>query len=207
MHFFDSHAHLSSAELFPQIDAIMTRAKVASVQQIINICTDRQTFENGLLLASKYPQVKNTAATTPHDVEKEGEELFPLFAEAAKSGKLVAVGETGLEYYYKELDRKVQKKFLIKYLHLALECKLPVIFHCREAFADLFSITDAEYKAKAPAILHCFTGTVDEAEQVLSRGWHLSLSGSSLSKIALFYVRWQKWYPSISFSLKQMRRI
>lgn len=130
-----------------------------------------------MALEKRFSQVKNAGATTPHDVEKEGEEVFPIFEEAAKGKLLKAVGETGLEYYYKELDRNVQKRFLVRYLHLAAECKLPVIFHCREAFADLFSIVDAEYPKKAPAILHCFTGNMKEAEGVLERGWHLSLSG------------------------------
>lgn len=177
MRFFDSHAHLSSVEILPQIDPVLFRAKVAGVAKMLNICTDLPTLTEGLRLEQKFPQLKNAGATTPHDVEKEGEEMFPIFAEAARSKKLVAVGETGLEYYYKELDRNIQKRFLVKYLHLALECDLPVIFHCREAFADLFAIADAEYKKGAPAILHCFTGTVAEAEQVLSRGWYLSLSG------------------------------
>lgn len=177
MHLFDSHAHLSSPEILPQIDGVMARARIARIGRILNICTDRKTFEEGLKLAERFSEIKNAAATTPHDVEKEGEELFPLFAEAARSKKLAAVGETGLEYFYKELDRQVQKRFLIRYLHLAAECHLPVIFHCREAFDDLFAITDCEYPSNAPAVLHCFTGSMKEAEGVIQRGWHLSLSG------------------------------
>jgi TatD DNase family protein len=177
MQLFDSHAHLSSDEVLPLIDGVMMRAKIAGVSNIVNICTNLATLREGLLLEERFPQIKNAGSTTPHDVETEGEEAFPVFAEAARGGLLVAVGETGLDYYYKELDPKVQKRFLIKYLHLALECNLPVIFHCREAFADLFSVADAEYRKGAPAILHCFTGSVSEAEQVISRGWYLSLSG------------------------------
>jgi TatD DNase family protein len=177
MHIFDSHAHLSDVELLPAIDGVMARAKIASVSHILNICTNPSTLKEGFALEKKFPQIKNAGATTPHDVEKEGEECFSLFAEAARTKKLVAVGETGLEYFYKELDRDVQKKFLVRYLHLAQECRLPVIFHCREAFHDLFSIADLEYGKGAPAILHCFTGNAKEAEGVLSRGWYLSLSG------------------------------
>ena len=177
MRFFDSHAHLSSSEVLPIIDQVVERAKLSGVTNMMNICTDPITLENGLQLAEKYSQICNAGATTPHDVEKEGENAFPIFAKAARDKKLLAVGETGLDYYYKELDKNVQKDFLIRYLHLALECDLPVIFHCREAFDDLFKITDAEYERKAPAILHCFTGSLKEAEEVLQRGWHLSLSG------------------------------
>ncbi|PIS03270.1 MAG: TatD family deoxyribonuclease [Chlamydiae bacterium CG10_big_fil_rev_8_21_14_0_10_42_34] len=177
MQFFDSHAHLSSDEIWPQIDEVMLRAKLSNVRRIMNICTDVKTLNGGLLLQEKFSEIKNAGATTPHDVEKEGEEVFPIFAEAARNKKLAAIGETGLDYYYKELNVEIQKKFLIRYLHLALECNLPVIFHCREAFSDLFAFTDAEYKKNAPAILHCFTGSIEEAEKVISRGWYLSLSG------------------------------
>ena len=172
MKFFDSHAHLSSPEVLPHLSEILKRAAQAGVDQIINICTCKKTLEEGLA-----HKLLNAGATTPHDVEKEGEQYFPLFEKAAKDGLLVAIGETGLDYYYKELNRKVQQKFLVRYLHLAAELNLPVIFHCREAFTDLFSIVDQEYPKGAPAILHCFTGTEEEAEGVFQRGWHLSLSG------------------------------
>ncbi len=175
--FSDSHAHLSSAEMLPHIDAVLNRAREARVDKIVNICTDQQTLEAGLKLNQTYPHIFNAGATTPHDVCTEGERNFPLFEQAAAAKQLVAIGETGLDYHYTYSDKKTQARFLIKYLHLATKHKLPVIFHCREAFADLFSIVDAEYPAKAPAILHCFTGTMREAEAVWARGWYLSLSG------------------------------
>lgn len=177
MNLYDSHAHLSSQEVMPQIDQVMERAKQVGVTKILNICTCPNTLKDGLALQKKFPEIKNAGATTPHDVEKEGEEVFSIFEEAAKSYQLVAVGETGLEYFYQELDRKVQKRFLIRYLHLAAECKLPVIFHCREAFNDLFEIVDVEYPKGSPAVLHCFTGSIKDAEKVIERGWYLSLSG------------------------------
>ena len=132
------------------------------------------------MLSQRYSWIYQAAATTPHDVEKEGEEVFEIIAYSARQGKLKAIGETGLDYYYEHSHRSVQKFFLRRYLHLALECQLPVIIHCREAFADLFEILDAEYQINgrhAPGILHCFTGNMAEAEGVLKRGWMLSLSG------------------------------
>lgn len=177
MKLFDSHAHLSSDTLSKDIDGIMKRAKEANVSHILNICTDKETLKKGLELHEKYPNILNAGSTTPHDVEKEGEVCFPLFEEAARAKKLVAIGETGLDYFYEHSPKKLQQKFLVQYLQLARELNLPVIFHCREAFTDLFSIVDQEYPKNAPAILHCFTGTLKEAEEVLSRGWYLSLSG------------------------------
>ncbi len=178
--FIDSHAHLSGDTLWPNIDSLLERAKQANVNTIINICTDPVTLERGIKLASKNPYIFNAASTTPHDVDKEGELLYPDVAQAAKKEQLIAIGETGLDYYYEHSKKETQKKFLKKYLHLALEYQLPVIIHCRDAFDDFFEILDAEYSKNgkhAPGVLHCFTGTTKEAEEVIKRGWFLSLSG------------------------------
>lgn len=178
--YIDSHAHLTGDELYSDIPAILERAKIVGVEYIINICTDIKTAERGILLADKYPQVLNAASTTPHDVDTEGELYFSQMAEFARSNKLVAIGETGLDYHYKHSSIEKQKEYLRKYLQLALECSLPVIIHCREAFPDLFTILDSDYRLNrrhGPGILHCFTGTLQEAEEVVKRGWMLSLSG------------------------------
>ena len=171
----DSHAHLSSEVVLPMIEGIMERARKMGIRKIVNICTDAKTLLAGFRLAAMYPEICNAGSTTPHDVEREGEEMFLQFASAARSGNLVAIGETGLDYHYERSTRKFQHFFLEKYLELAQECGLPVIFHCREAFSDLFAVTDACYRGRA--VLHCFTGTMEEAEGVLDRGWYLSFSG------------------------------
>ncbi len=173
--YFDSHAHLTSPEVVNEADEVINRALRASVNGIVNICTDRASLEAGLALAKKHPQVFNAGATTPHDVLKEGEELFPLFEKHARQGDFVAVGETGLDYYYDHSPRELQQEFLRRYLKLATSCKLPVIIHCREAFADLFRILDEAYTG--PGILHCFTGTAEQAREVVARGWFVSFSG------------------------------
>lgn len=195
MPFFDSHAHLSAPEVFPQIDSLLDRAMNAGVDRIVNICTDPDTLVNGFSLAERYPFVVNAGATTPHDVVSEGESAFPIFAEAAVARKLAAIGETGLDYYYQHSPKDRQIHFLKKYLKLATETSLPVIFHCRDAFADLFSIVDDHYPRHAPAILHCFTGTIEEAEEVIRRGWFLSLSGIVTFKKSEHLRGIAKWVP------------
>lgn len=176
----DSHAHLTSPAVFDQLDSLLQRAQEAGVKTIVNICTDPLSLERGIQLSQRCPWIYQAAATTPHDVEREGIEVFEIMATRALQGQLKAVGETGLDYYYEHSNREIQKQFLRRYLHLALECQLPIIIHCREAFNDLFEILDAEYQINgrhAPGVLHCFTGTVQEAEDVIKRGWMLSLSG------------------------------
>jgi TatD DNase family protein len=177
MRFFDSHAHLSAPPLLEDIDPIADRAQRAEVGAIVNICTDLDSLDAGLSIARRHPFIANAGATTPHDAEQAGEAHFPRFAEAARSGSLVAIGETGLDYFHYRHTRLAQQRLLSRYLALAAECKLPVVFHCRDAFSDLFAQTAAEYPRGAPALLHCFTGTLEEAEEALARNWSISLSG------------------------------
>lgn len=174
--YIDSHAHLTSDELYFQSDEIVKRAQSLKITKIINICTDIKTLERGLHLSKRYPWIVNAGSTTPHDVEKLGKKEFLAFQKAAEDGSLVSIGETGLDYYYEHSPKELQKKFLVRYLELAKKHQLPVIIHCREAFSDLFEICDKHYPV-GNLILHCFTGTKEEAEEVIKRGWFLSLSG------------------------------
>ena len=174
--YIDSHAHLTSAEVLPHLKEVLSRAKDAGLEKIVNICTDVETLQKGLELQSQVDWVYNTAATTPHDVEKEGEIFFPIVEQKAKDGLLVAIGETGLDYHYQHSPIALQKKFLVAYFRLAVTYSLPVVIHCRDAFEDLFTLADAEFKDR-PLLLHCFTGTVQEAKAALDRGWRISFSG------------------------------
>ncbi|MBF5060020.1 TatD family hydrolase [Candidatus Neptunochlamydia vexilliferae] len=174
--FFDSHAHLTCDPVFAELEPMLERAKEAKVEKVMNICTDKISLERGIELAKKYPWVYNVGSTTPHDVEKEGGLYFPLFEEAARTGKLIAVGETGLDYHYEHSPKELQKTFLSRYFALATECHLPVVIHCRDAFDDLYAIATSDFP-KGHAVIHCFTGTMQEAEQAVERGWMVSFSG------------------------------
>lgn len=172
----DSHAHLTSSPLRENIDAVLARAKAVGIESIVNICIDADGIQLGLSYKERYPWIYNAGAVHPHDAEKDGEQLFPIVAQHARAKNFVAIGETGLDYFYQHSSQEIQQQVLRKHLHLALECKLPVIIHCREAYADFFSILDTEYK-HGPGVLHCFTGTLDEAKQGLERDLYISLSG------------------------------
>lgn len=172
----DTHAHLTSEQMFPFLQDVLIRAKEKGIHKIVNICTDEKSLKQGLLLRVDFPWIYNTAATTPHDVEREGASFFPLVEHSAVEGQLIAIGETGLDYFYEHSNRIEQQRYLSLYFSLARQTKLPLIFHCRDAFADLFSIADQEYRGY-PAVLHCFTGNLQEVRGVLDRGWYVSLSG------------------------------
>ncbi|KAF3362651.1 putative deoxyribonuclease YabD [Chlamydiales bacterium STE3] len=194
LHYIDSHAHVTSDATFLVAEELLKRAKDVGLSAIINICTDLETLERGLQLSKGYPWLYHTASTSPHDVDRYGEAHFPIFEQAAKNGDLKGIGETGLDYFYEHSPKELQKKYLVKYLHLALETKLPVVIHCREAFNDFFEIIDAEYQS-ADGILHCFTGTMEEAKQVIKRDWYLSLSGIVTFKKSVALQEVAKWVP------------
>lgn len=175
----DSHAHISSDELYDDHVSLMQRAEEQKVERIINICTCAKTLERGFELEAKYPgRVFNTAATTPHDVKDDGEAFFPFVKEAVEKGKLVAVGETGLDYYYEHSPRETQLQYLDQYLELAKENSLNVVIHCRgdDAFVDLFERAGMQERTPC-CLLHCFTGNHAQRDQALKLGWKISISG------------------------------
>jgi len=176
----DSHAHLTSSPLLGELDLLLERAEHANIEAIINVCTDAASLEMGWQLARREPWIYNAAAVHPHDAVQASDGFFAQIAEAARSGSLIAIGETGLDYHYQHAPRELQKLFFQRHLTLAIESSLPTIIHCREAFADLFSLLDAHYIIQgkhAPAVVHCFTGNRDEAREVVQRGLLLSFSG------------------------------
>ena len=183
--FIDSHAHLTTQDGLSLEDELL-RAKQAQVVAIINICTDLSSLEKGLQLEAScrlrkdVPRIYTVASTTPHDVAKDGAHFYPFVEKAAFEKKLVAIGETGLDYYYEHSPKDEQKKYLRKYLQLAQRFNLPVVIHCRDAWSDFFSILDEENAhagKKIRGVLHCFTGSLEDAKQVIARGFYLSLSG------------------------------
>jgi len=176
----DSHAHITSETLVFEAKDLLLRAEEAGVKQVVNICTDPSSLAAGIELSKRFSSVCNTAATTPQDAKTQDDLFFPIIEKACEDKQLVAIGETGLDYHYSYNTKETQKKFFSQYIGLAKKYRLPLVIHCRDAFDDFFSIVDKEYKEGGkwgPLVLHCFTGTLKEAEEVLKRGFYLSLSG------------------------------
>ncbi len=194
LHFIDSHAHVTSDAPFSTADELLKRAQEAGLTAIVNICTDPLSVQRGIELRQKYPWFHLVACTPPNDVQQFGEKHFDFFVKAAHDGHFKAIGETGLDYHYDYSPKALQQEYLIKYLHLAIETNLPVVIHCRDAFEDFFTIIDREYLNR-PGILHCFTGTMREAQQVIERNWYLSLSGIVTFKKSLELQEVAKWVP------------
>ena len=169
----DSHAHLTFNKTM-DTETLVSNAKKENVTQIINICTDNRALEAGIELAKESTNIYNAAAVTPHDVEKESL-FFQQVEKYAKNNKLIAIGETGLDYFYHKKNKSLQIAYFIKHIELAKKMDLPLIIHCRDAFDDLFEMTTPFLPFDA--VLHCFTGTIYEQKKVLEMGWYISFSG------------------------------
>lgn len=167
----DSHAHLISEPFQKDLDEVLNRANESGVTKIVNIATSPSELGQALKLEKN---IYHAAAITPHDVASYEEEAFTFVEENVKS--LVAIGETGLDYFYEHSPKEKQQEAFRRYIGLAKKHQLPLVIHCREAFTDLFRIFDEE-KYQGKAVLHCFTGTFEEAMEGIKRGFFVSFSG------------------------------
>lgn len=178
MTLIDSHAHITSPQFaLDERKTVLERAFASGVSKILNISTKRNELEEAYLLGQEKLSCAflHAASTTPHEASLD-DPFFLFVEEQALSKKLAAVGETGLDYFYEHAPRDVQKICLQKYLDLSLRAKLPVVIHCRDAFPDFISILD-DYNGRIKGVLHCFTGTLDDARMLLDRGFFISFSG------------------------------
>lgn len=179
MMLFDSHAHLSIDETLP---GVLKKAHDTHVKAIVNVCCDEQSLQKALKLPASMEGVFLfcAAGMAPHDDVSENESFFHTIEESCRQKKLVAIGEVGLDYHYMKHSKDEQKILLRRYLQLAKKENLPLIVHCRDAFEDFFKIFDEEFSQKTGGpvgVLHCFTGTQEEAEEGLKRGFFISFSG------------------------------
>lgn len=180
--FFDTHAHICSPHFSTDEQIhVLTRAMEASVRAITLIATEEKALCDILSLSSN-PNLPSeiqlffSAATPPHDAQNIEDPLYEKIQEAIQGKKLSAIGETGLDYFYHEETKAIQQLYFRRYLDLAAKTSLPIIVHCRNAFSDFFPIF-SEYQGKVQAILHCFTGTYEEAMKLLHMGIFISISG------------------------------
>ncbi|MEB2690327.1 TatD family hydrolase [Chlamydia suis] len=184
MEIIDAHVHLSSEEFIEDFAEVHLRGKTAGVTRVVNVATTKTELHRSFAYAETYPSwlFYHAAGTPPQDAQDDIEEDFQEFCRAAEGGKLAAIGEVGLDYLFavQEHEQERQKEVLRRYLGLALQHELPLVVHCRGAFADFFSILDHAYcvdERARPGMLHCFTGTYEEAKELLARDWYISISG------------------------------
>lgn len=172
----DSHCHLTSKEFVSQIDAVLDRARHAGVSRFVTIATDLADADAALSLSARHSDIHIACGIHPHQAGETKPGWDRRLGEYARREDVFAVGEMGLDYHYDFADRETQKSVFEAQLKLAAEVNKPVVIHCREAHADVLAIL-ANCGRGPNVVFHCFTGTMAEAEEILDRGYWISLTG------------------------------
>lgn len=176
----DTHAHLDMDEFAGDLEAVMNRATDAGIGKILTAGTSVKSSEKAIALAKKYPQVYAAAGIHPHDAGNVNKEDIKRIAELAKSPKVAALGEMGLDFYRKYSPKEAQIQALKWQLELVSEVSLPVIIHDRQATTEMLSVLADWIKVKHPqnpGVIHCFSGDKQTAKKYLEMGFYLALGG------------------------------
>ena len=174
--FIDIHAH------FDMLDdggpeATIAKAKEAGVQQIITIGTEPNDHQYVLDIARKfYPSVVCTLGVHPHQAQLYSAQVAEFIRKHVTEKEVVGIGEIGLDYFYKNSEADIQKKTFREQMELAVETKMPIEIHTRDAEADTIEILN-DYRNRVTGLIHCFTGTQWLAEKCLDLGYNISFSG------------------------------
>ncbi len=186
MMLFDSHAHVDGPEFDADRDEVLARARAAGVQRmvVIGAVGDTTSAERAVALAEKDPDVWATVATHPHDVEKMTDAWWAVHERLAPHPRVVAIGETGLDYYYDHSPRELQQQTFARFIDLARRVDKPIVCHIRDAHDDARRILRDEGALDRGVVIHCFTGTPDDARAYAEMGCYVSFSGIVTYKTA-----------------------
>ena len=176
MPIFDTHAHYDSNSFLADRNEVLSALPVAGVGLVVDPGCELESSRMAVSLAEKYSHVYAAAGIHPSDCAGTGEAEYQALRELCGHEKVVAVGEIGLDYYWKDNPpRAFQQEVFRCQLELALELDLPVIVHDREAHGDSLE-TVLEYPALR-GVFHCFSGSPEMAQELLKRGWYLGFDG------------------------------
>lgn len=183
----DSHCHLFGDTGGKSADTLVAEAHAAGVETLVCVATELANLDLAREIAERHPRVFHTAGVHPHEAKDLTPGDIEKIRAAAKYPKCVAIGEIGLDYYYNHSDRESQRRALKAQLDLAVELKLPVVIHARDAEEDLNEMLSAyakEQTLEIPGVIHCFTGTRDFGLKCIDLGFMISFSGILTFKTA-----------------------
>ncbi|MEW6729802.1 MAG: TatD family hydrolase [Acidobacteriota bacterium] len=179
--FIDSHAHIDFTGYDEDRDEVIARARTAGVDIIVDIGNGdllTGSHEKAQALADRYPFIYTTVGVHPHDAKLLDDTLVARLLGFAQHPKVIAWGEIGLDYYYDNSPREIQRKAFQRQLELACTCRLPVIIHTRDAEEDTLQILREHWADTGlGGILHCYTGSYQLALAGLAMGFLVSFSG------------------------------
>jgi TatD DNase family protein len=172
----DSHCHLDYEPLISDINKIILNAKKNNVTNLLTIGTSLESSKKILEIVEKYENVYGAIGIHPNSTTNNLSDLNELVDIKKKSKKIIAFGETGLDYFYKRSEKNDQIQSFEKHIEFAISEKVPVIIHTRDADEDTISIIK-KYYTKTKFLIHCFTGSLDFAKNLLDLECLISFSG------------------------------
>ncbi len=176
MKLFDTHAHLDDERFDEDREQIIEQIKQDGISLIVNPGADMKSSRAAIKLAEKYDFIYAAVGIHPHDVKDITKADLIELEQMAKHEKVVAIGEIGLDYYYDNSPRELQREYFIKQIELANKLSLPIIIHSRDASMETYEILK-EHKKDIGCVLHCFSQSLEMAELYLKIGCHLSFAG------------------------------
>ncbi|MGE0882438.1 MAG: TatD family hydrolase [Blastocatellales bacterium] len=189
--FIDSHAHLDVPNYDADRAEVIARARAAGVELMLEIAgsdISKGSLEPGLKLAEEHDFIYAAVGLHPHEAVLYDDELEKKLVELSHHAKVIGWGEIGLDYYYDNSPRDVQRQVFRRQLELATERKLPVIIHTRDAEDDTISMLQKIWAEAGGTdiggVIHCFTGTQKLADAAIEMGFHISFSGVVTFKTA-----------------------
>lgn len=182
----DSHCHLEYQGLVEDQAGVLDRARKAGVGGFLSISTRQREWDRVIATAEREADVWASVGIHPHEADGHADMGEAALLEAAENPRVIAIGETGLDYYYDKSDRQVQQDLFRRHIAVSRATGLPIIIHTRDAEQDTAAILrDEMEKGAFPALIHCFTASADFARTVLDLGLTISLSGIVTFKNAI----------------------
>lgn len=171
----DTHSHIFAEAFSDEQVELLERAKESNVERILVVTTSIEEAKKALVFAKEHKGIDVACGFHPTELFDCNEKEYLELKELCKDPLLVAIGEIGLDYYWKEVPHEVQKEWFIKQLELANAVQKPVIIHMRDATKDTLEILSSY--GKSGGIMHCYTGSVESARAILKMGYYISLAG------------------------------
>ncbi len=191
--FIDTHCHLDKLDSTPE-EAII-EAKQAGVQRMVTVSVDEPSLDFVSSMVQQFPEVYGSVGFHPHDAAELTEDLEQKIRKLAlEEKKLIAIGETGLDYHYMYSSAEVQQQVFSKQLQMAVELNLPVIMHSREAETDTLNILQ-EIPVPPLGVAHSFTCSFEMAKILIEMGWYIGINGIVTFKNAEDLREVVSWLP------------
>ena len=181
---FDSHAHYDDEAFDADREELLAQCQAQGIEYIVNVSASLATVKTTLELSRKHPFIYAAVGVHPDEVGELNEENFAWLKEQCQDPKTVAVGETGLDYYWDKENHEIQKYWFRRQLELAKELGLPVIVHSREACADTLEEIKRAHTERLRGVIHCFSYSPETAREYLSMGYYIGIGGVATFKNA-----------------------